>query len=208
MQIRLGICHLAFQPYLSSRYANPVPNMSSRIPAISLIKICKSGADPLFHFVESFGAVFLLRPSLHLPCQCAALCKPGHMHTRILTDAVGADPALSPHSPFVGETALQGEIRLQEGLEIISGIFTWCIAGSRLWIKHRIFFVRFKYKNIPENVIEIPDGPEELIAYIREQLKKREEYYTKAKYTLDVSLMDNYEKIKISVEKLKELLEL
>jgi len=49
---------------------------------------------------------------------------------------------------------------------------------------------------------------EELIAYIREQLKKREEYYTKAKYTLDVSLMDNYEKIKISVEKLKELLEL
>jgi hypothetical protein len=86
------------------------------------------------------------------------------MRTRILTDAVGADPALSPHSPFVGETALQGEIRLQEGLEIISGIFTWCIAGSRLWIKHRIFFVRFKYKNIPENVIEIPDGPEELIA--------------------------------------------
>ena len=35
-------------------------------------------------------------------------------------------------------------------------------------------------------------SPEELIAYIREQLKKREEYYTKAKYTLDVSLMDNY----------------
>ena len=51
-------------------------------------------------------------------------------------------------------------------------------------------------------------SPEELIDYIREQLKKREEYYTKAKYTLDVSLMDNYEKIKISVEKLKELLEL
>ncbi len=51
-------------------------------------------------------------------------------------------------------------------------------------------------------------SPEELIAYIREQLKKREEYYAKAKYTLDVSLMDNYEKIKISVEKLKELLEL
>ena len=51
-------------------------------------------------------------------------------------------------------------------------------------------------------------SPEELIAYIREQLKKREEYYNKAKYTLDVSLMDNYEKIKISVEKLKDLLEL
>ena len=51
-------------------------------------------------------------------------------------------------------------------------------------------------------------SPEELITFIREQLQKREPYYTKAKYTLDVSLMDNYEKIKISVEKLKELLEL
>ena len=51
-------------------------------------------------------------------------------------------------------------------------------------------------------------NPEELIAFIREQLKKREPYYTKAQYTLDVSLMDNYEKIKISVKKLKELLDL
>ena len=30
--------------------------------------------------------------------------------------------------------------------------------------------------------------------------------YSKAKYTLDVSLMDNYEKIKISVDKIKEIL--
>ena len=49
-------------------------------------------------------------------------------------------------------------------------------------------------------------SPEELITFIREQLDKREPYYTKAKYTLDVSLMDNYEKIKISVAKLKEIL--
>ena len=48
--------------------------------------------------------------------------------------------------------------------------------------------------------------PEQLIAFIREQLEKREPFYTKAKYTLDVSLMDNYEKIKISIEKLRELL--
>ena len=51
-------------------------------------------------------------------------------------------------------------------------------------------------------------SPEELKAFIREQLEKREPYYTKAQYTLDVSLMDNYEKIKISVEKLKVLLDL
>ena len=49
-------------------------------------------------------------------------------------------------------------------------------------------------------------SPDELIQFIREQLEKREPFYTKARYTLDVSLMDNYEKIKITIEKLKELL--
>ena len=47
---------------------------------------------------------------------------------------------------------------------------------------------------------------EQLLEFINEQLAKREPYYTKAKYSLDVSLMDNYEKIKISVQKAKELL--
>jgi shikimate kinase len=49
---------------------------------------------------------------------------------------------------------------------------------------------------------------EELISFIREQLEKREPYYNKARYTVDVSLMDNYDKIKITIEKLRELLEL
>lgn len=49
---------------------------------------------------------------------------------------------------------------------------------------------------------------EELISFIREQLEKREPYYSKARYTVDVSLMDNYDKIKITIEKLRELLEL
>jgi shikimate kinase len=48
--------------------------------------------------------------------------------------------------------------------------------------------------------------PEELRPFIAEQLRQREPYYTKARYTLDVSLMDNYEKIKVSVSKLRELL--
>jgi shikimate kinase len=47
---------------------------------------------------------------------------------------------------------------------------------------------------------------EELLMFIREQLERREPFYTKAKYTLDVSLMDNYDKIKISVAKLREML--
>ena len=50
--------------------------------------------------------------------------------------------------------------------------------------------------------------PEEMQEYIREQLDKREQYYLQAKHVLDVNLMDNYEKIKISVAKLRELLNL
>ena len=50
--------------------------------------------------------------------------------------------------------------------------------------------------------------PDELIEYIRQQLELREPYYKKARYTLDVSLMDNTEKIKITIEKLRELLNL
>ena len=48
--------------------------------------------------------------------------------------------------------------------------------------------------------------PEEVRAFIGEQLREREPYYALAKHTLDVSLMDNYEKIKISVANLKLLL--
>lgn len=50
--------------------------------------------------------------------------------------------------------------------------------------------------------------PEELQDFIREQLAYREQFYTKARYTLDVSLMDNYEKIKITIDELKKLLKL
>lgn len=49
-------------------------------------------------------------------------------------------------------------------------------------------------------------SPEEVQVFIREQLEEREKFYSKARYTLDVNLMDNYEKIKISVEKVKQLL--
>lgn len=51
-------------------------------------------------------------------------------------------------------------------------------------------------------------SPEQLITFIREQLEKREPFYSKARYTLDVSLLDNYEKIKISVAKIREMLKI
>ena len=66
------------------------------------------------------------------------------------------------------------------------------------------------YKHLQMARVERPllkgKSHEELLAFIKEQLEKREPFYTKARYTLDVSLMDNYEKIQISVAKIKELL--
>lgn len=46
---------------------------------------------------------------------------------------------------------------------------------------------------------------DELLTFINEQLSRRTPFYEKARYQLDVSTMDNYEKIKISVSKLREL---
>ena len=42
--------------------------------------------------------------------------------------------------------------------------------------------------------------PEEVRQFIEQQLTEREAYYKQAKHTIDVSLMDNYEKIKITVK--------
>ena len=50
--------------------------------------------------------------------------------------------------------------------------------------------------------------PEEMQVFIAEQLEKREPYYSKAKHTLNVNLLENYEKIKISVAKMRALLNL
>lgn len=47
---------------------------------------------------------------------------------------------------------------------------------------------------------------EEICDFIAEQLQKREIYYNRAKHILDVSLMDSYDKIQISVTQLRELL--
>ena len=68
------------------------------------------------------------------------------------------------------------------------------------------------YKHLQMAKVERPllkgKSKEELLTFIKEQLEKREPFYTKARYTLDVSLMDNYDKIKTSVANIKELLDL
>ncbi len=48
--------------------------------------------------------------------------------------------------------------------------------------------------------------PEEVVTFIEQQLHQREPFYTKAKHTLDVSLMDNFDKIQITVKQLEQQL--
>lgn len=48
--------------------------------------------------------------------------------------------------------------------------------------------------------------PDEVKEFIVEQLSYREQFYSKAGYTLNVDLLDNYEKIHITVEKLLGML--
>ena len=68
------------------------------------------------------------------------------------------------------------------------------------------------YKHLMMAKVERPllkdKSPKELIAYITEHLKERSPFYEKARYSLDVNVLDNYDKIAISVERIKTLLAL
>ena len=68
------------------------------------------------------------------------------------------------------------------------------------------------YKHLLMAKVERPllkdKSPEELIDYITEHLKERAPFYEKAKYTLDVNVLDEYDKIKESVAALRAQLSL
>ena len=92
------------------------------------------------------------------------------------------------------------------------------------------FFDNMKYMNSQGDTVYLKASPEvlcahlkmgktrrpllegkdkdELLAFVTEQLARREDYYTKAKHVLNVDLLDNYEKIKVSVERLREMLDI
>ena len=63
------------------------------------------------------------------------------------------------------------------------------------------------YKHLMMGKVERPllkgKSSEELIAYITEHLKERAPFYEKARYTLDVSVLDEYDKIQASVAALR-----
>ena len=68
------------------------------------------------------------------------------------------------------------------------------------------------YKHLLMAKVERPllkgKSSEELIAYITEHLNERAPFYEKARYTLDVNVLDEYDKIKDSVEGLRSLLKI
>lgn len=49
-------------------------------------------------------------------------------------------------------------------------------------------------------------SPDEVRTFIVEQLAKREEFYSKANHTLNVDLLDNFTKIKTTIENLRKIL--
>ena len=68
------------------------------------------------------------------------------------------------------------------------------------------------YKHLLMAKVERPllkdKSSEELIAYITEHLKERAPFYEKARYTLDVNVLDESDKIQTSVASLRTLLKL
>jgi len=46
--------------------------------------------------------------------------------------------------------------------------------------------------------------PEEVAVFIEEQLAEREKYYSQARHIIDVNLMDNFEKIAITVDQIRQ----
>jgi len=68
------------------------------------------------------------------------------------------------------------------------------------------------YKHLLMAKVERPllkgKSPDELIAYITQHLKEREPFYSRARHTIDVTVLDEYDKIKVTVQQLKDMLHL
>lgn len=48
--------------------------------------------------------------------------------------------------------------------------------------------------------------PEEVEAFVKQQLQQREPYYSKAKHVLDVNVLDSRDKVRVSVRKIRQML--
>lgn len=83
------------------------------------------------------------------------------------------------------------------------------LQGDTVYLKAtpEVLFSHLKMGRVERPILK-NKTPDELKEFIKTQLSQREPYYLKAKHVLDVSLLDNYEKIKTSVECLRELLKI
>ncbi|MBO5062816.1 MAG: shikimate kinase [Prevotella sp.] len=114
------------------------------------------------------------------------------------------------------ENAMLHEVAEFEDIVLSCGGGTPCFFDNMEYLNRQGDTVYLKatpdvlYKHLKMGKTERPllknKTKEEMYRFIEEQLVQREPYYIKAKNVIDVSLMDNYEKIKISVARLRELL--
>lgn len=114
------------------------------------------------------------------------------------------------------ENAMLHEVAEFEDIVLSCGGGTPCFFDNMEYLNRQGDTVYLKatpdvlYKHLKMGKTERPllknKKKEEMYRFIEEQLVQREPYYIKAKNVIDVSLMDNYEKIKISVARLRELL--
>lgn len=68
--------------------------------------------------------------------------------------------------------------------------------------------VLYAHVNMGKKVRPLLQGKtrEEVIAFMEDHLRQREPYYAKAKHTLEVRLLDDYDKIKTTVGTLRQML--
>lgn len=68
--------------------------------------------------------------------------------------------------------------------------------------------VLYAHVNMGKKVRPLLQGKtrDEVIAFMEDHLRQREQYYEMAKHTLEVSLLDDYEKIKTTVDTLRQML--
>lgn len=114
------------------------------------------------------------------------------------------------------ENAMLHEVAEFEDIVLSCGGGTPCFFDNMEYLNRQGDTVYLKatpdvlYKHLKMGKTERPllknKTKEDMYRFIEEQLVQREPYYIKAKNVIDVSLMDNYEKIKISVARLRELL--
>lgn len=114
------------------------------------------------------------------------------------------------------ENAMLHEVAECEDIVLSCGGGTPCFFDNMEYLNRQGDTVYLKatpdvlYKHLKMGKTERPllknKTKEEMYRFIEEQLAQRETHYLEAKNVIDVSLMDNYEKIKTSVARLRELL--